>query len=189
MEQGYSAASVSEIAQRAGASKQTLYSRYSSKADLFKAVMLRMTERHHLEMSGMLVSNQPIEYVLEQFGDLLIERMLRQDSRRLMMTLATAANSFPELGIVFWEVTSRRGNKILADYLNGQIRIGKLRPCDPEVAAHVMFSLLVGRYLPPAQMGIDASPSLEERRAYIAEAIRVFMAAYGPLPPSTQPAQ
>src|ERR1700761_5951052 len=41
LEKGFKGASVSEIARRAGASKQTLYARYPSKAALFAALVER----------------------------------------------------------------------------------------------------------------------------------------------------
>ena len=54
IENGYEGASVGEIARRANASKQTLYSRYPTKAELFLAVMSGRCERCFARISGIL---------------------------------------------------------------------------------------------------------------------------------------
>ncbi len=180
MERGYQGTSVGEIAQRAGASKQTLYVRYPSKAEIFKAVMQRRSETVHMNFSDILSVNKPVAEVLEGFGLEMLHRMLEDPSRRLLRTLISAVDSFPELATAFWESGVKRGNKILSDYMREQARLGKLDLDDPELAAQLFMSFCVGRYLLPGQLNIDPFPSAEAKSAYVKEGIRVFLIAYGP---------
>jgi TetR/AcrR family transcriptional regulator of autoinduction and epiphytic fitness len=180
MERGYEGTSVGEIAQRAGASKQTLYVRYASKAEIFKAVMQRRSETAHMNFSDILSVDKPVEEVLEGFGLEMLHRMLEDPSRRLLRTLISAVDSFPELATEFWESGVKRGNKILSDYMREQARLGKLDLDDPELASQLFMSFCVGRYLLPGQLNIDPFPSAEAKRAYVKEGIRVFLMAYGP---------
>jgi AcrR family transcriptional regulator len=177
-ERGFKGASLDEIASRAGASKQTFYSRYASKSELFKAVIHRETEGAHLRFSDILLSNQPFEDVLQRFGLELIQRIEAERSRRLIRTLTACVDSFPELAKGLWAQISEVGVRSLAEYVHGQIRKGFLKTLDPDLAAHVFTGLVLGPYYLPAQLGVEPALPLKDRRTYVKEAVRVFLCAF-----------
>ena len=178
-ERGYQGASLDEIARRAGASKQTLYVRFPSKADLFEAVLRRETERAHLRFSGILLADQPIEEVLEQYGIEVIQMIMAERSQRLIRTISAAVESFPELARGLWQQICETGIHILADYIGVQSSMGELREVDPKLAAHVFHGLAMGPYFLPAQLAVEPEAPLADPRAYVKEAVRVFLSAYG----------
>ena len=177
-ERGYESASVGEIARRAGASKQTLYVRFPSKASLFKAVMRRDTERLQEQFKHILIPDKPPGEVLESLGMELIEKMLDGENFRLHRTLVTAAESFPELAVTFWDYGPRRVKETLTEYIHGQVRMGVLKTSDPERAASLFLSACAGEYLPASQLRIQLVPSPEAARPHVKEAVRMFLAAY-----------
>jgi TetR/AcrR family transcriptional regulator of autoinduction and epiphytic fitness len=179
-ERGYQGASLDEIARRAGASKQTLYARFPSKAELFQAVLKRETERAHLRFSGILLADLPMEEVLEEFGMEAIRIIMAERSRRLIRTISATVESFPALAKGLWRQISESGIRILANYIRGQSRMGVLRETNPEMAANVFHGLTMGPYFLPAQMGVKAGPPMDDPRVYVKEAVRVFLSAYAP---------
>lgn len=176
-ERGYKGASVNEIARRAGASKQTLYLRFSSKAKFFEAVLRRETESAHQVFSDILRPDQPVSKVLEEFGEEVIRLITLERSQRLIRTVSGAVEAFPCLAKELWQLIYNDGIRTLADYLAGQSQVGVLRQIDPEIAATTFLGLSMGTYFIPTQLGVEQA-SLKDRRALVKEAVRVFLCAY-----------
>jgi AcrR family transcriptional regulator len=178
-ERGYFGASLGEIARRASASKQTLYVRFPTKAELFEAVLRRETERAHLLFNVILVNDQPIEKVLEEFGLEMVRVILAERSQRLIRTISATVEPFPDLAKGLWRQISESGIQILADYIQMQSKMGVLREVDPRIAANVFHGLTMGPYFLPAQLGVKPAPPMHDFRVYVEEAVRVFLSAYG----------
>src|ERR1700743_336175 len=75
LEQGFKGASMSEIARRAGASKQTLYARYPSKAALFAGLVERKSSLL-FEAIGALGQDIGLRDALLRFGYTLLTMIL-----------------------------------------------------------------------------------------------------------------
>src|SRR5882757_1132152 len=80
LEHGFKGASMSEIARRAGASKQTLYARYPSKAALFAALVERKAS-HLFEAIGPLGESRNLRETLVHCGSEMLDLILSEDAR------------------------------------------------------------------------------------------------------------
>jgi TetR/AcrR family transcriptional repressor of mexJK operon len=178
LQEGFDRASVAAIARIAGSSKETLYSRFSTKEELFKAVISRKTEILLQKFSRVLTQNQPMEKVLEQYGRNLLEFMLLPEMQRLNRTLIASAPQFPELAGDFWRLCPEREQDQLAEYLDTQVASGALAIADSRKAAELFFSLCLGQFLVHAHMAIRTPPKAVERNAHIREAVYMFLSAY-----------
>jgi TetR/AcrR family transcriptional regulator, mexJK operon transcriptional repressor len=179
LQEGFDRASVGAIARLAGASKETLYSRFSTKEELFEAVISRKTEILLQKFSRVLVQKQSIEKVLEEYALNLLDFMLLPEMQRLNRTLIAAAPQFPELAAEFWRLCPEREQNQLADYLDTQIASGVLVPFDSRKVAELFFSLCLGQFLLHAHMLVRKIPNIKERKLHIRVAVHMFMAAYG----------
>jgi TetR/AcrR family transcriptional regulator, mexJK operon transcriptional repressor len=179
MERGYEGTTMDDIARRAGASKHTLYARYRTKADLFRAVILRRAEAFHSRLSSILTFEKPIELVLEAVGMELAARAMREDAQKICRAVIATRNDFREPALTFWTLGPKQGFLLLAEFIKGQTQRGVLVTSNPQLAADVFHSLCFGKYLLPAQLGIGPVPTRAKQQAYIREAVKVFMAAYG----------
>ncbi len=180
IELGYEGASVAEIARRAGSSKQTIYTRFPTKADLFKAVISRGTDAFLEIFRGLLVSDKPIKAVLQRYGEHLVIGMLQPESQQFVRTIIAASVDFPEIAQFFWEHGRQQAQAELSKYLEEQAHKHLLRMSDPAVAADVFESLCLGVTPMMSPMGIALHRDAAEIRKHVREAIRVFFAAYGP---------
>lgn len=179
MELGYEAASVAEIARRAGCSKQTIYSRFPAKADLFKAVIRRGTDSFHEVFGGILVPDQAVEKVLYKYGENLAHILRQPEAQKFFRTVIAASKSFPEMAEFFWEHGSQQGKKHLAEYLRLQASTGILNIEHPMVAAQMFENLCLGNGPVMTTMGLDLPGSPSQIRRHVKEAVRIFLAAYG----------
>jgi len=144
---GYGAASMTQIVKAAGVSKTTLYSRYASKAELFRAIIyaqidqlspsdsLRVGEGSvGLQQGLMAYANHMLAISLQ--GDLLgVNRLIYSESYR-----------FPELGAAAAE-RSALGVKRIAGFIRA-CAVADGVPCkDPTGVAEVFILMIRGWYV------------------------------------------
>jgi AcrR family transcriptional regulator len=175
LEQGYKNAKVSEIANRAGASKSTLYTRYPTKADLFVAVITRKTRALQESFAETLIPGKPLKKALEAFGGSLLRTMSRPEKRALYKVFIAESSHFPALARKFWDVGPKRSMEMLRDYL----RIHpEFKGKHPEYAAETFWSLCCGQSILKAQLHKNYVIPKKIIESNVREAVRIFLAAY-----------
>jgi AcrR family transcriptional regulator len=170
---GYGAMTMSELATAARVSKTTLYARFPSKADLFRAIVASQMERwdtgsEHTPIEGC----ETLGEVLQAYGDIVLRAGMDPDFVQLNRLLYSESERFPELAEIA-DLRFQRGVVYLAE----QIRIFAERerqPCrDPEGAAELFLLLLTGKSS-MAALGarFDSGP---ERKAWLEVLLRKFL--------------
>ena len=114
--EGYGATSIEAVAQRAGISKRTFYSRFKGKADLFAGVVHRLISRLRPADTAHLFDGGSLEEILQRLAQIILHAALAPESLALRRIILAEAERFPELATV----------------LDGKVRGGKpsraLRP-------------------------------------------------------------
>jgi AcrR family transcriptional regulator len=175
LEHGYGNANISEIAQRAGASKRTIYARYPTKAALFTAIVTRKTSKLQQSYAEILLPRKPLGKVLEDFGLRLLRVMSQEELRALYKVSMAESLKFPKLASKFWEVGPRRSMLMLRDYLAGH---PEFKGGQPEHAAEMFMSLCCGLSVMRAQLQKSRRIPEETISFYVSEAVRIFLSAY-----------
>jgi TetR/AcrR family transcriptional regulator, mexJK operon transcriptional repressor len=188
LEQGFKGASMSEIAHRAGASKQTLYARYPSKAALFAALVERKASRL-FETIGPLGEGRNLRETLVHCGSSLLELILSEDARGVHRVVIAECMEFPELAEIFWERGPGRTRAMLTNYLRAQQKLGNIQwgepGCsNPEQAVEVFIGLLVSGATLRAWLGLKPTfvRTPAQRKAWVSSAVDMFLAAMQPRP-------
>jgi TetR/AcrR family transcriptional repressor of mexJK operon len=178
LDKGFKGASMSEIARRAGASKQTLYARYPSKAALFAALVERKAS-HLFEAIGPLGEGRGLRDTLIHCGTELLDLIVSKDARGVHRVVIAECNEFPELGQIFWDRGPGRVRAMLADYLRAQQKLGSIQCGEPEQAVEILLGLLVSGAtlrvwlgLPPAFVRTPA-----QRKAWVHSAVDMFLSS------------
>jgi AcrR family transcriptional regulator len=177
LEKGFEGASVGEIARAAHASKETFYSRYATKEELFRAVMLRRTEKMSDVVSTVLLPHDPPEKALNTLGGLILERMTSDEFVTMDRALGMEARRFPELAKIFYENGPARLQALLAKYLDTQVEAGRLCQLDSLLAARRFIALLMAEML-KVKLGIAPKPTKKERERYVQSAVDFFLRGY-----------
>jgi AcrR family transcriptional regulator len=175
LEHGYGNTNISEIAQRAGASKRTIYARYPTKAALFTAIVTRKTGKLQESYAETLVPGKPLGKVLEGFGIQLLRAMSQEELRALNRVSVAESQKFPQLASKFWEVGPQRSMLMLRDYLAVH---PEFKGKQPEHAAEMFLSLCCGLTVVRAQLQKSRRMPEETIRFYVMEAVRIFLSAY-----------
>ena len=120
---GFDRVSLDQIAQRAGVSKQTIYSHFADKEALFKAICTELTERLTIPLRKS-VAEGDLRSTLGRLGEDALAMMLHPTSLDLHRLVMSAAVRFPEFGRVAYEAGAMRMIDDLSALLLQRSRIG-----------------------------------------------------------------
>jgi TetR/AcrR family transcriptional regulator, mexJK operon transcriptional repressor len=179
---GYAATSMSEIATRLGGSKGTLYNYFRSKEELFEAFMAEVCQGPAAEVFGRLPppreSRNIRESLIEQ-GATLLEFLLSEDMIALHRLVVAEAGRFPEIGRMFYEGGPQHGEVRFAEYFEGAIAAGLVRPADPKMMGQRLKDLVLSDVYLRRLWGVLDELGAKALRAHVAESVDVFLRAFG----------
>lgn len=158
---GFEKTTLSDLVEAAGGSRATIYELFGDKTGLFRAVMdesnRRVIERLAAARSPASV---PPDEALVRFGCHFLAGILNDETRAVVRTLVAENGRIPEIATEFWasgpEVTVRQ----VADYLRELGDGGRLHIDDPEAAAQLFLSMVVGELF--IRSLIEPGPALPE---------------------------
>lgn len=135
-------ATTAEVADRAGVSEGTLFKRFRSKAELFQAAMQpQFAELGWLADLDMRVGQGDLQAQLTELGAVGVA-FFRQLMPLVMMSYANPApNGLPE-PLNQPNPPPLRALRRLTGYFEAEIRLGRLRPVDPEILARMFLGSL-----------------------------------------------
>ncbi|MFQ6328869.1 TetR/AcrR family transcriptional regulator [Nocardia sp. CWNU-33] len=179
---GYEKACVQEIADEAGVAKPTVYNHLTDKETLFRHAILAAADAVSAEILAIVERlrdpGEDLPAALSDTAYRLLEVCAGERARDLRrLTYAQHAN-LPDLTTTVLERTAQGVAEALADRLARLALAGRLRPCDPTVAAEQLLALLTGPLERRSQLGARVVPDTE-LRAVAEAAVRTFSAAYG----------
>ena len=114
MRDGYSGASVDDIAREAAVSKATLYNYFPDKRLMFDAVFRDELDRLRLDGSHIVGMDLPMEQVLRFIGNLIASRSVSEFSIRALRLAIAEAERFPDLAAEYYRLGPASLSKTLA---------------------------------------------------------------------------
>jgi TetR/AcrR family transcriptional regulator len=144
VEKGYAATRVEEVAQRAGVSKGTLFLYFSSKEELFKAVVRENISGRFAEWGEELTtfegsSEDLLRYCMTSWW----ERVGATKASGIPKLMLSEAGNFPELVRFFQEEVVQPGNDLIQRILQRGVERGELRSVDPVYGVYCILAPMV----------------------------------------------
>ena len=181
VEHGYAGTSVDQIARKASASKQTLYRRYASKEDLFKAVITNLTACvvHTMKETPLKNPLEELKHVMCLLLDLTLQpmalgtyRILIADAYRYPTLMEYATPTIGE------PIDSSILRLLKAAEAAGQIRQGLA----DATTANLLSGLITGTPLEQALFGKTPFTTAQERHDFFERGWAMFIRAVGTAP-------
>lgn len=180
MDQGYGAASMDTVARRAGVSKATVYAHFSSKEQLFAAIVRGECRHHARAMSAPDIAAAGVEEALYRIGENFLRFILTPRSLAIFRVVIAETPRFPELGRIFYESGPAIIAGELSAHLAGMARAGRLDVDDPARAAEQFFGMLRGNLRLRCLLGEPADVSDAGIERAVRAAVAAFLRAYAP---------
>lgn len=171
---GYGGTSLTQIVRAAGISKTTLYTRFSSKEELFRAIMHRQIEGLSA-VTALRSPKGPLDMAqgLKAYGNRTLAISLEGDLLQVNRLIYSESGRFPELGLAAAE-RSQVGVDDVAAFIRACAE-GEGRPCrDPRAVAAAFIFMLRGWYVDVLLTNREIS--VRERQRWVDTAVHALMA-------------
>jgi TetR/AcrR family transcriptional repressor of mexJK operon len=133
--------SVERIARRAGVAKQTVYSHFPSKDELFKEVARDLAKRVLVQLE---TDSPDVRPALLRFAVAYRSRVLCPEGIAMFRTLVSEIPRFRALAKAIFAGGPGETARGLAEFLDKAMSGGRLRKDDPQFAAELLLGMLVG---------------------------------------------
>ncbi len=133
--------SVDSIAQRAGVAKQTVYSHFPSKDELFREVARGLANRVLVQLE---TDSQEVRPALLRFASAYRSRVLGAEGIAMFRALVAEIPRFKTLARAIFAGGPGETARGLAEFLDNAMNAGRLRKDDPQFAAELLLGMLVG---------------------------------------------
>jgi TetR/AcrR family transcriptional repressor of mexJK operon len=179
LERSFADTTMQMIAERAGASKETLYRHFASKELLFAEIVSRKAAEISGPETALMRGGNP-ESVLFELGFGLLRTILTGQASCLFRTVVSEAARTPELGDLFYQRGPGLTVERLATYLERACKRGELRCNDPQTAARLFLGAVVSQYhLRRLVQSSWKPPAEREIERHVEAAVTMFLAQYG----------
>jgi TetR/AcrR family transcriptional regulator, mexJK operon transcriptional repressor len=190
---GYLGTSVDDIAALARVSKQTVYTHFADKEQLFAELVrgnISRVDAFIESVTAELGETNAVEDALRAFAKRHVRTVVQPEAVQLRRLMIGEAGRFPDLAREYYTRVPQRVIAALAAQLQRLTERRLLRVADPLLAANHLAWLILGMPLDAAMFGADGGQSTPTDLDRLADAaVDVFLAAYGmgPTTPGSPP--
>lgn len=182
----YDSVTMDEIAETSQVSKQTVYTHFGTKDQLFVELVTAMTREAGDEVSAESALPETRDQVIATLESLLghqLAAVLSPRLLRLRRLVISEVPRFPDLARAVFEQGPRRAVTTLEALLSELDARGWVQVPDPAMAAEQLNWLVMGAPTNAAMfLGDDVAPTLTEQQVHVRNAVAAFLAAYGNRP-------
>jgi AcrR family transcriptional regulator len=187
-ERGFAATRLEDVAARAGVTKGTIYLYYSSKVELFKAVVRGEFTPNIERMEAGLDEQGPAALLLERILTTWAQTVVPSPASVIPKLIVAEAGNFPELARFYLETVVHRGLRLLKATLRRGIARGEFRRVDVDHAVYCVIGPILLTALWKHSLGPYDDQPMDVRavcRAHL-DLLLHGLAAPAPPPPSPQ---
>lgn len=174
---GFPLTSMDEVAKHAGVSKQTVYSHFGSKDDLFVAAIDSKCVVHQLTDDALIDATDPQRVILlfaKQFGELIVSK----DTMTVFKTCVAQAETHPEVSKLFYDAGPKHILGLIREYLTKVNQHGEYYFANPHDSAVRLCLMLFGELKLRLELALETDHLLLSRQQYLQDTAEMFLRAH-----------
>lgn len=161
---GYSHTSMEAVAKASGVSKQTVYSHFTSKESLYRAIIESKCEEYQIENASVCVDSQALEEILRGIGYNFIQLLQDENVIAMYKVVIGESSKNSEVAQLFYEAGLQHSCRIVATLFTLHPS-SQLSPDCALEAAHDFFNLLKSDFHMLSMLGLSYTLSESEQLA------------------------
>lgn len=178
LELGFDATSMDKVAQRAGVSKQTVYSHFSNKESLFAAGIEFKCEFYGLR-ADLFDRARSCRSNLLVFATQLYEMLCTEEAVKMDRLCSSHAADRPDLALLYYKSGPLKVRELLQDYIATQVEEGVLDIPDVELASSLFLNAAQPNAVHFARWGVS-DQNQQDTMKYLELSVDMFMQYYRP---------
>lgn len=178
MERGFGGTSMDAVAKEADVSKQTVYSHFSTKDNLFSSAITHKMEDYFPQGNFVIAEGGSIEEELTIVASQYANLLMSEDAMSVFRLLVSEAPKGSHLADIFWEAGPTVMLGRLVAFLQKWQERGALKIDNFEKAAIFIIHLLKGHYHYELSIGLIDHVSPEDLQASVRDSVAIFLKLY-----------
>jgi TetR/AcrR family transcriptional regulator of autoinduction and epiphytic fitness len=174
---GFGSVSMDELAAAGGVARRTLYNQFTSKEDIFREMLLRVSRQLEHAFPPGIETQGDVEDVLRLIAQMILDLHKNREYLGFLRMVIADARQFPWIAKQFAAVMDPQTDR-LTRYLAHLTDLGILNCENPMLAAHQFMGILNEFSLWPWMIGRERALASDED--VVEEALRMFLQRYGP---------
>ena len=175
LERGFGSVSMDELAEAAGLARRTLYNQFTSKEEIFREMLLRVSGQLEDAFPTGIETQGDVEEVLRVIARIILDLHKNPEYLGFLRMVVADNRQFPWIAEEFAAVMDPQTERLIR-YFAHLNTVGILDCRDPTLAAHQFMGMLNEFSLWPWIMGRGSLPV--SGRDLIEETIRMFLSYY-----------
>jgi TetR/AcrR family transcriptional repressor of mexJK operon len=174
---GYKGTSINAMARDSGISKESIYRYFSSKKELFEAVIARelATYRKHLQFLDYETESVALDKVLKKTAETLLGAVTNDRTLSLRRLIFQEVKQSPDIGRYYYEIGPQAAYKNLEKIFAAHQHETEFRPED---LAHYFVGMVLHRATLQRDCGISKPLAKAQIRTQAAKTTDDFLKAY-----------
>ena len=175
LERGFGSVSMDELAEAAGVARRTLYNQFTSKEEIFREMLLRVSGQLEHAFPPGVETQGDVEEVLRSIARIIVDLHKNPEYLGFLRMVVADSRQFPWIAEEFAAVMDPQTER-LARYLAHLTTMGVLDCRNPTLAAHQFMGMLNEFSLWPLMVGRESLGIPAED--VIEETVRMFLQRY-----------
>ncbi|KPJ91345.1 MAG: hypothetical protein AMJ53_11885 [Gammaproteobacteria bacterium SG8_11] len=178
---GFQGTSMDAIAQHAGVSKQTVYSHFANKDELFKACIRAKVAGYGFEETA-VVDDEDLREALLAITHKFVELLFDPEVIAMHRVVMGEAASHPRIAALFFESGPKRTKSAVCAFLKQQVEKNRLRIDDADLlyASMQLFNTAVGMFQLQLWLGLQDTVEEQEINRHLEHVVDDFLHLYQP---------
>ena len=173
LKQGFEATSMDNVACKAKVAKQTVYNYFSSKEELFCAIVMKRCASLFDHLPDNAGTHNNMGAYLEILAVRIMYALFTTETLELYRLVVAETPRFPELGRKYYE----SGPKVAVDMLAKFLEKHGIKKSVSTAHAKQFFGMLTGDLLSHALLDLKYKPSAKDREKMAKNTVAFFLAA------------
>ena len=175
LDRGFGAVSMDELAVAAGVARRTLYNQFTSKEEIFREMLLRVSRQLENAFPPGIETEGDVDHVLRLIARVILNLHKNSEYLGFLRMVVADSRQFPWIAKEFAAVMDPQTER-LKNYIAHLSDLGILNCRNPTLAVHQFMGVINELSLWPWMMGRKALPISAEEM--IEETIRMFLQHY-----------
>ena len=175
LERGFGAVSMDDLAEAAGVARRTLYNQFSSKEEIFREMLLKVSGQLEDAFPPGVETQGDVEDVLRLIARMILGLHRNREYLGFLRMVVADSRQFPWIAEALASVMEPQTERWMR-YLAQQTAIGILDCRNPMLAAHQFMGMLNELSLWPWMLGRESLPVSAEQA--VEETIQMFLRHY-----------
>src|SRR5579871_3021969 len=155
LERGFGSVSMDDLAEAAGVARRTLYNQFTSKEEIFREMLLRVSSQLEDAFPPGMETQGDIEDVLRLVARVILDLHQNPEYLGFLRMVVADSRQFPWIAEEFAAVMDPQTDRLVR-YLGHLTAIGILDCANPTLAAHQFMGMLNELSLWPWMMGRES---------------------------------